>query len=668
MADVITKKWDRLQEGRAPRVLDLFSGAGGFSLGFQQAGCEIIAGVELDEDAAATHHLNFAHAHGVHPGPVDITKTSATALMSQLSPGVAPDELVDLLIGGPPCTAFTRVGRAKLESVRKGDPDTGTPAFLVDPRAQLYQQYLEYVECLKPVGLVMENVPDLLNFGGANVAEDVCERLDELGYCARYTILNAAAYDVPQLRSRLILIAWHRSTGLAPSFPAPSRAVELPRGYLSAQQVALKPHNDKIRIASGWVEPPTADGLPPAVTVSEAIGDLPPIVAHLTGQLRKGRRDLRAAAIGVRPEPTAWAKAHVAAKSGPVTAHVIRSLSWRDYRLFRCMDADEEYPAVWRRAHELYAGWQSALLSRQGQICDATPAGRALQREALGLAEVLRRAGDALPADLDARFTAMDTVVAAAAEVQKGLREALPSNAPLGWPGRSDLPAPVDAAWAALRRSLSLVQQGLVPARLLADAAATVREVQRALNASSVWRVGAQEMGLPGGSPAADLLLAPVPADLQADGALDPLPEDALPAAQVALALRALRAGLLGLTLAASDGHATVAHFIPPYNPVGFPNKWRKMNPAAPARTLMAHLGKDSYSHIHPSGEQARTLSVREAARLQSFPDSFQFCGSMNAGFRQIGNAVPPMLARAIAKSLRAQVAAAAAAEGLAAR
>jgi hypothetical protein len=332
------------------------------------------------------------------------------------------------------------------------------------------------------------------------------------------------------------------------------------------------------------------------------------------------------------------------------------------------MEPDEEYPAVWRRAHELYAEWRSALVDRRGQICDATPAGRALRREALGLADVLRRASDAVPADLEARFTAMDALVAAATEIQKGLREALPSNTLLGWPGRSDLPAPADAAWAALREALPLVQQGVVPARLLADAATTVREVQRALNASSVWRVGAQELGLPGGSPAADLLLAPVPADLQADGALDPLPEDALPAAQVALALRALRAGLLGLTFAASDGHATMAHFIPPYNPVGFPNKWRKMNPAAPARTLMAHLGKDSYSHIHPSAEQARTLSVREAARLQSFPDSFQFCGSMNAGFRQIGNAVPPVLARAIADALLAQLAAGASAEGLAAR
>jgi DNA (cytosine-5)-methyltransferase 1 len=68
-----------------------------------------------------------------------------------------------------------------------------------------------------------------------------------------------------------------------------------------------------------------------------------------------------------------------------------------------------------------------------------------------------------------------------------------------------------------------------------------------------------------------------------------------------------------------------------------------------PARTLMAHLGKDGYSHIHYDNDQARTISVREAARLQSFPDGFMFCGTMNPAFRQIGNAVPPLLGKALA-------------------
>ena len=94
------------------------------------------------------------------------------------------------------------------------------------------------------------------------------------------------------------------------------------------------------------------------------------------------------------------------------------------------------------------------------------------------------------------------------------------------------------------------------------------------------------------------------------------------------------------------------AHFIPPYDPSKFPNKWRKMEHDAPARTLMAHLGKDTYSHIHYDSDQARTISVREAARLQSFPDGFRFAGTMNPAFRQIGNAVPPLLAHAVVASM----------------
>ena len=92
---------------------------------------------------------------------------------------------------------------------------------------------------------------------------------------------------------------------------------------------------------------------------------------------------------------------------------------------------------------------------------------------------------------------------------------------------------------------------------------------------------------------------------------------------------------------------------VPPYDPGKFPNKWWKLDPKTPSRTLTAHMGKDTYSHIHWDSSQKRTLSVREAARLQSFPDAFLFAGAMNAAFRQIGNAVPPLLAKAVAIRLK---------------
>jgi DNA (cytosine-5)-methyltransferase 1 len=98
------------------------------------------------------------------------------------------------------------------------------------------------------------------------------------------------------------------------------------------------------------------------------------------------------------------------------------------------------------------------------------------------------------------------------------------------------------------------------------------------------------------------------------------------------------------------------AAIVPPYDPHKFPNKWRKMERDQPVRTIPAHIGKDSYSHIHYDSSQARSISVREAARLQSFPDGFTFSGRMNSAFHQIGDSVPPLLAYAIGKSMIRQL------------
>jgi DNA (cytosine-5)-methyltransferase 1 len=96
--------------------------------------------------------------------------------------------------------------------------------------------------------------------------------------------------------------------------------------------------------------------------------------------------------------------------------------------------------------------------------------------------------------------------------------------------------------------------------------------------------------------------------------------------------------------------------FVPPYPVDIFIDKWRKLAPGQAAWTLPAHLAKDSYSHIHHDGDQARSISVREAARLQSFPDAFRFFGNMGDCFRQIGNAVPPLMSWAIAHTVLTQI------------
>ena len=89
---------------------------------------------------------------------------------------------------------------------------------------------------------------------------------------------------------------------------------------------------------------------------------------------------------------------------------------------------------------------------------------------------------------------------------------------------------------------------------------------------------------------------------------------------------------------------------VPVYNRNKFENKWKRLDENKPSHTLVAHLSKDTYSHIHPT--EPRGISVREAARIQSFPDDFFFECVMGEAYKLIGNAVPPLLSYAVAKSV----------------
>ena len=467
----------RLRRGGVPRVLDLFSGCGGLSLGFHAAGFRIEAAVEHDEAAARSHGLNFHTGDGRHAIARDITATSARDLTEALDLG-DPASAFDVLVGGPPCQAFARVGRSKLREVAE-HPE----AFRHDPRARLYIEYLQYVEDCSPLAVVMENVPDMINHGGHNLAAEICEVLDQRGYTCVYTLLNAAYYGVPQMRERMILIAIRRTIAGTISLPQPTHWLTLPSGYASSRQVALRSLQAEGLFGTGYYrEAPRADPtLPPAITAVEALGDMPAIDARAgleDGSLRRGaRRFDKPLAYPTDAEVSAYA---TLMREWPgfeanesIADHVIRYLP-RDYGLFARLRPGDQFPEAYREAERMF---EEALL-REKALSGRRP--------------------------------------------RKG-----------------------DRRWSELR-----------------------------------------------------------------------------------------------------------SHIVPPYDPDKFPNKWRKMEADRPSRTLLAHLGKDSYSHIHYSSEQARTISVREAARLQSFPDGFRFCGSMNPAFRQIGNAVPPLLARSVAEAV----------------
>lgn len=481
-ARLARQKLQRIRAGgKPPRVLDLFSGCGGLSLGFKRAGFEIAGSVEFDVHAAESHGQNFHPGEARHSVARDITDTPPAKLADALGLGDV-SLAVDVLVGGPPCQAFARVGRSKLREVAD-HPE----AFRHDARARLYIEYLRYVEACAPLAVVMENVPDMLNHGGHNLAEEIAEVLASKDYICQYSLMNAAFYGVPQMRERMILIAVHREVADSVVLPPPTHWIDLPTGYTGSRAVALKLLGamESVGDAHHYREAPLANAeMPQAVTAFEAIGDLPAIDARqmlAAGTLRRGRR---AFDIAMPYHHSAAQTDYVRTmRNWPgfegraaVYDHVIRYLP-RDYQIFAGLQAGDQYPEAHRYAISLF----------ETRLAD------------------LRTVGQA--------------------------------------------PREGSAEWQALSASI-----------------------------------------------------------------------------------------------------------VPPYDASKFPNKWRKMEPDRPARTLLAHLGKDGYSHIHYDSDQARPISVREAARLQSFPDGFTFSGTMNPAFRQIGNAVPPLLAWHIGTALNGQL------------
>lgn len=215
-----------------PAAIDLFSGAGGLTLGLKQAGFDVIGAIEIDSLCAETYKLN-------HPGVAvwekDIQTVPVSAVKRRL--GLRVGEL-GLLAGCPPCQGFSSIrtlngGRA----VRDGSRN-------------LVLEFVRFVEGLKPKAVMLENVPGL---GGDRRMRKVLVRLSQLGYTCRWRVLNAADYAVPQRRKRLILLG---SLAGAVPFARPAvtrRSVRevicgLPRPGTSGDELHDLPENRSQRV------------------------------------------------------------------------------------------------------------------------------------------------------------------------------------------------------------------------------------------------------------------------------------------------------------------------------------------------------------------------------------------------------------------------------------
>jgi DNA (cytosine-5)-methyltransferase 1 len=181
---------------RGPTAIDLFAGAGGLSLGLQDAGFTMLLGADNDAHAARTHHHNIGGLS--YTG--DLSET--TELRERLDAWGITCGTVDLVAGGVPCQPFSRAGKNRIRHlVRKGGRTEA------DPRAELWISFVEIIDHLRPRAVLLENVPDLAMWDDGELFIGICENLRELGYRVDAKILDTFEYGVPQHRARLIVVA-----------------------------------------------------------------------------------------------------------------------------------------------------------------------------------------------------------------------------------------------------------------------------------------------------------------------------------------------------------------------------------------------------------------------------------------------------------------------------
>lgn len=180
-------------------ALSLFSGCGGFSLGFSAAGFALKGFVEREPALRAIYQQNFPRARMLG---ADITEVDD----AQLAQAAAEIGAVDVIIGGPPCQGFSLSGKRKVD----------------DPRNRLFRHYLRFVSAFKPKFAVLENVrllTSMKNARGGFVRDDIRAEFATHGYKVAFFEVNAKNYGVPQHRERVLFVAVRNDIAATPSIP-----------------------------------------------------------------------------------------------------------------------------------------------------------------------------------------------------------------------------------------------------------------------------------------------------------------------------------------------------------------------------------------------------------------------------------------------------------------
>lgn len=220
-------------------AIDLFSGAGGITLGLANAGFKVLLSSDFSAACAETHTYNLPDTPFHHGDVHELTPARIRSIT-----GLKKGEL-DVLVGGPPCQGFSIIG------ARNAD----------DPRNGLFREFMRIAKALAPRVVVMENVPGLATLHGGQVLTEIGREFRAAGYEVSGAELLAAQYGVPQMRWRYFFIGWRKDSGLRHAgFPVPTHGTSgigdlVPNRTITAAETR------------GFV------------TARDAFGDLPPVGA-----------------------------------------------------------------------------------------------------------------------------------------------------------------------------------------------------------------------------------------------------------------------------------------------------------------------------------------------------------------------------------------------------
>jgi len=211
--------------------IELFSGAGGMSLGASNAGIEIKLAIEIDKSAALTFELNHPNATVIAD---DVRNVKDIPIVAELG-------TKKILFGGPPCQGFSRSNH----KTRNRNND----------KNWLFEEFARITKLWKPDWIVLENVEGLLGTDGGFFIKEIVEKFSSIGYCIRYKVLNSEEYGVPQRRSRLFIVG--SLEGIEFEFPQPNLIPKVTVGEAIADLPIVENGNKETLLS--YLKPPVSN-------------------------------------------------------------------------------------------------------------------------------------------------------------------------------------------------------------------------------------------------------------------------------------------------------------------------------------------------------------------------------------------------------------------------